>query len=159
MFWAQIVVTWLHVLLAIFWFGGSLYNVFVLGPAVMMLPAEGQLTLYRAMTKRRAAEILEGVGVITVLLGIIRGSLLGPVRSIDFLVNTPYGITWGIALLLAAGVLAWSRFVIQPKSEQFATAAAAGDMVAVRKAAPLLLLELLGFFGIFTCMILMRFGL
>jgi hypothetical protein len=29
----------------------------------------------------------------------------------------------------------------------------------MRRVVPLILLELLGFFGIFTCMILMRFGL
>jgi hypothetical protein len=34
-----------------------------------------------------------------------------------------------------------------------------GDAATLRGAMPLLLVELLGFFGIFTCMILMRFGL
>jgi hypothetical protein len=35
----------------------------------------------------------------------------------------------------------------------------AGDAAAMRRVVPLIMLELLGFFGIFTCMILMRFGL
>ena len=91
--------------------------------------------------------------------GLVRGTLLGPVQSPGFLLGTPYGITWGIALVLALGVLAWSHFVTFPLGERMPAAIEAGDAAAMRRVIPLILLELLGFFGIFTCMILMRFGL
>jgi uncharacterized membrane protein len=155
----QIVVTWLHVLGGIFWFGGTLYAAFVLGPAVMSLPPQTSRALYNAMMARRTPTVIEVVGVLTILLGIVRGTLLGPVRTLEFLFGTSYGITWGIALLLGLAILAWSRFVVGPQSDRMQAAVEMGDAAALRGAMPLLLVELLGFFGIFTCMILMRFGL
>jgi uncharacterized membrane protein len=154
-----IAVTWLHVLAAIFWFGGTIYAIFILGPAVMTMPPQFGLELSRAMMRRKAPLVFEVLGGITILLGIIRGTLLGPVQSLGFLLGTAYGITWGIALLLALGILAWSHYVTTPAAEPMATAMAAGDTAAVRRGVPLLLIELAGFFGVFTCMILMRFGL
>jgi uncharacterized membrane protein len=155
----QIVVTWLHVLFGILWFGGTLYATFILGPAVMSLPAQSQLALFRSLMNRKAPLVFEVVGGITILLGIIRGTLLGPVQTLDFLFGTAYGITWAIALLLGLGILAWSHFVSTPATEPMVQAMAAGDTAAARRAMPLLLVELAGFFGVFTCMILMRFGL
>ena len=159
MLWLQIVATWLHVLAGIFWFGSTLYALFVLGPTVMSLPTQMQVAISRAGVKR-ANVTYETAGGITILLGIIRGTLLGPVKSLGFLFGTPYGITWGIALVLALGVLAWSHWVVFPVGERMPAAIEAGESAAaMRRAAPLFGLELLGFFGIFTCMILMRFGL
>jgi len=159
MLWLQIVVTWLHVLFGIFWFGGTLYATFVLGPAVMRLPGQSQLALFRSLMNRQAPLVFEMAGGFTILLGIIRGTLLGPIQTLGFLLGTAYGITWAIALLLALGIVAWSHFVTTPTSEPMVQAMAAGDTGAARRAAPLLLVELAGFFGVFTCMILMRFGL
>jgi hypothetical protein len=111
------------------------------------------------MMARRTPTVIEVVGVLTILLGIVRGTLLGPVRTLEFLFGTSYGITWGIALLLGLAILAWSRFVVGPQSDRMQAAVEMGDAATLRGAMPLLLVELLGFFGIFTCMILMRFGL
>ena len=158
MLWLQIVFTWLHVLAAIIWFGGVLYALIVLGPTVMSLPPQMQVAISRAGVKR-ANVTYETAGGITILLGIIRGTLLGPVKSFGFLFGTPYGITWGIALVLALGVLAWSHWVVFPAGERMPAALEAGDTAVMRRAMPLILVELAGFFGIFTCMILMRFGL
>jgi uncharacterized membrane protein len=158
MLWLQIVATWLHVLAGIFWFGGTLYATFVLGPIMMSLPPQMQAAIGRAAGKR-VNVIYETLGGITILLGIIRGTVLGPVHSLGVLLGTPYGITWGIALLLALGVLAWSHFVTFPLAYRMPAVIEAGDAAAMRRAMPLILLELAGFFGIFTCMILMRYGL
>jgi len=155
----QIVVTWVHVLFGIFWFGGTLYATFILGPAVMSLPPQSQLALFRSLMNRKAPLVFEVVGSITILLGIIRGTLLGPVQTLGYLLGTAYGITWAIALLFGLGILAWSHFVTTPASEPIAQAMAAGDTASARRVIPLLLVELAGFFGVFTCMILMRFGL
>src|ERR1700736_4862460 len=126
MLWLQIVVTWLHVLAAIFWFGGVLYALFVLGPMVMSLPSQMQVAISRAGVKR-ANVAYETAGGITILLGIIRGTLLGAVKSFGFLFGTDYGITWGIALVLALGVLAWSHWVVFPSGVQLPAAIEAGD--------------------------------
>jgi uncharacterized membrane protein len=158
MLWLLIVVTWLHVLAAIFWFGGTLYALFVLGPIVMSLPPQMQVAFSRAGLKR-ANLIFETLGAVTILLGIVRGTLLGPIQSPGVLLGTPYGITWGIALVLALGVLAWSHFVTFPLGERMPVAIEAGDTAVIQRAMPLIFIELAGFFAIFTCMILMRFGL
>ncbi len=159
MLWAQIAITWLHVLGGIFWFGGTLYATFILGPAVMLLPPQANRAIFQAMMTRRVPVIIETVASITVLLGIVRGTLLGPVKSLGFLLGTPYGITWGIALLLGLSLLAWSHFVVSASAEKMAAAVEASDNAAMRRGMQQLLVELIGLFGIFTCMILMRFGL
>src|SRR5256712_5753671 len=126
MLWLQVAVTWLHVLAAIFWFGGTLYALFVLGPIVMSLPLQTQVAISRAAAKR-ANVIFETLGGITILLGIVRGTLLGPVQSTGFLLGTPYGITWGIALVLDLGVLAWLHFFTFPQGDRMPAAAAAAE--------------------------------
>jgi len=159
MAWAQIVVQWLHVLGGIFWFGSTLYALFILAPAMMSLPPQTSAAAFRA-TAKRTAVTLETAGGITILFGILRGTILGPVRSFEFLLGTPYGITWGIALVLGLGILGWSHFVSAPSTERLAAAMASGDTASeMRRGLPLIVIELAGFFGIFTCMILMRFGL
>ncbi len=104
------------------------------------------------------------------LLGLLRGIVFGPVRSLDFVFGTAYGITFLIALLAALATFAWSQLVLTRaarrldtfplaevmKSGGTATLAFAAQMQRVKRFA---LLELFGFFVIFTCMILMRFGL
>jgi uncharacterized membrane protein len=156
--WIQITVQWLHVLGGIFWFGSALYASFILAPAMMPLPPQASEAVFRA-TVKRGGVVLETAGAITILLGFVRGTLLGPVQSFQFLLGTPYGITWGIALLLGLGILAWSHFVLFPSSDRVREAMATGDSAAMRRGMVLILVELAGFFGIFTCMILMRFGL
>ncbi len=154
----QVAIQWLHVLGGIFWFGSTLFVSLILAPAMMSLPPRTTEPVFRATTKR-ARVVLETVGAITVLLGIIRGTLLGPVQSVQFLLGTPYGITWSIALALGLGILAWSHFVLGPSTDRLRGAMAAGDTAAMRRGMAEILVELIGFFGIFTCMILMRFGL
>ena len=99
------------------------------------------------------------------MLGIIRGTVFGPIKSVDAL-GTTYGITWLVALMAAVATFLWGLYVI-------------GGAASVMNAAPLgpggeptpelerattrvkqvAVLELVGFIVIFTCMILMRFGL
>jgi hypothetical protein len=44
---------------------------------------------------------------LVVLLGIIRGTVFGPIRSFSFLFTSAYGITWLIALLVSCLLIAW----------------------------------------------------
>jgi uncharacterized membrane protein len=162
--WVLFGVQWLHVLLGIFWFGNALAVAAFLIPAVSTLPVPTQ-----RQVGARYADIAERtfniVAPAVIVLGIIRGTLLGPIKSLDAL-GTAYGMTWLIALLAAVATFLWGRYVI-------------GGAARVMNAAPLgpggeptpelerattrikqvAVLELLGFFVIFTCMILMRFGL
>jgi len=154
----QIVVQWLHVLGGIFWFGSSLYAASIFAPTLMSLPPQIAGPVFAASVKRTAV-VLETVGGMTILLGVIRGTLFGPVQSFSFLFGTTYGITWAVALLLGLGILGWSHFVVAPAGNQAAAMLAVGDIAGMRRGLWRILVEMVGFFGIFTCMILMRFGL
>ncbi len=100
------------------------------------------------------------------ILGILRGTLLGPINSVAQVFTTGYGLTWLLALVTIIVVFLWGRIVITGAVNRLALAPLAADGgptpeldAALARAKQVTVLELLGFFVIFTCMILMRFGL
>jgi uncharacterized membrane protein len=165
--WLQFVVQWLHVFLGIFWFGAVLYGDFILIPAIVTLPIRTQRELGGAIGPR-AARIIEPVGGLVILLGIIRGTVFGPIKSLDALTTT-YGLTWLVALVAAVATFMWAKRVILPALERLNAigldevvnadgSPTAAFTAAIDQVKRVTLLELIGFFVIFTCMILMRFG-
>jgi uncharacterized membrane protein len=166
--WLQFVVQWLHVFLGIFWFGAVLYSDFILIPAIVSLPIRTQREIGGAIGPR-SVRIIEPVAGLVILLGIIRGTVFGPIKSLDALTTT-YGLTWLVALVAAVATFMWAKRVIVPSIERLnaigldqvvnadgsPTAAFANAIDQVKRVT---LLELIGFFVIFTCMILMRFAL
>jgi len=167
--WNLIVIQWLHVLLGIFWFGGSLYLNGMVIPVLLSLPL-GQQREVAVPLGARSNQILPPVAILVILLGVLRGTVWGPVHTFAFLFGTAYGVTFLISLLAAAAVESWGHFVtgkaaahlntfplaevMKPKS-----AGATAFNKQVQRVIFFTLIELLGFFIIFTCMILMRFGL
>jgi hypothetical protein len=154
-----LVLQWLHVLLGIFWFGGSLYLNFMVVPVVLSLP----------LGQQRAVAI-PLVAILVILLGLLRGTVWGPVHTFAFLFGTAYGVTFLTSLLVASGVELWGHFVAGRAAAQLNTfplaevmkpesATATAFDAQVQRVKLFALVELLGFFIIFTCMILMRFGL
>ena len=96
------------------------------------------------------------MGVLVVLLGIIRGTALGPIDSVQAAVTTTYGITWLVAL---AGTLALFFNGARYVGPGFAALADAPDFRAAGARLQVFTrIDLALFFVIFTCMILMRFG-
>ncbi len=167
--WSLILIQWLHVFSGICWFGSILYLDFVVIPAVMTLPLEEQRTVSKALAIF-ANRVLIPAALLTIILGLVRGTIFGPVRSWNFLIGTAYGITFLIASLAAVATFLWGHFAIGRAARRLevfplAEVMKSGGPVALAFAAQvkrvrlLVLLELLGFFIIFTCMILMRFGL
>ena len=166
--WGLIVFQWLHVFLGIFWFGSTLYLDFVVIPAVMTLPLEQQRTVSKPLTIF-SDRVLIPAAILVIVLGLVRGIVFGPVRSLDFLFGTAYGITFLIAFLAALATFLWGHFAVGraarhleafPLTEVMKSGGtvAAAFAAQVQRVKLLALLELLGFFVIFTCMILMRFG-
>ena len=165
--WLQFAVQWLHVIAAITWFGAVIYGDFILIPALSTLPLEIQRTAGGAVGLR-ATKIIPAAAIAVIVLGILRGTVWGPIKSFDAL-TTAYGITWLVALVLAIVTYAWAARAIEGGIRELnaipveeATLAdgspnprmtAAID--AVKRAAAI---ELGLFLVIFTCMILMRFG-
>jgi len=124
---------WLHILFGTFWFGGAL------------IAASG-----------------------TIVLGFIRGTVFGEVKDLDAL-GTPYGTYWLIGLVAACVTYAYGTWYLSPRANRLTAEMAAagvgpgGQMppalaAAMNRLKGLALLELLGFFVVFTTMILMHFA-
>ena len=162
MLWLTIIVQWLHVFLGIFWFGGTLYLDFVIIPSIMGLPQEQQPAVSKRISQQSVRVILP-VATLVILIGLLRGTVFGPVRSFDFLFGTAYGITFFIGFLAALATYMWGLFVITPTAKKLEVLPTDEKARVIYNAALTKIkifgqLELLGFAGILTCMILMRFG-
>jgi hypothetical protein len=163
--WAVVVVQWLHIVLGIIWFGNALVVALILIPTLNPLPILTQRDIGQRYGDR-ATRIINVVGPTVIALGIIRGTLLGPIKSVEDVLGMAYGITWLVALITAVGVFLWGRYAIGGALERMNTAALNPDGTATAELEQatsrvklVTVLELIGFFVIFTCMILMRFGL
>jgi len=103
---------------------------------------------------------------VVILLGFVRGTFLGPIKGIDDVFGTAYGITWLVALIAAILTFVWGKIAINGAVQTMNAAplnpdgTASVDLTtATDRVKLVVVLELLGFLVIFTSMILMRFGL
>jgi len=155
--WIEAGTQWLHILFGTFWFGGMLFSNYVVIPAMAGLPPEGRGPAM-ASIGRRTNQIIPWVAIATIVLGIVRGTVLGDIRSFDDL-GTLYGIEWLIGLVAAIAVLAWGTWVLSPAAGRLAAGppspAKAAEMARVRSYA---LIQIAGFLVIFTTMILMHYA-
>jgi uncharacterized membrane protein len=101
-----VLVQWLHIVTGIAWFGGYIFIDFVLWPALLRQPPAAAQATFNAMAPY-ISRLMAVSGALVVLLGVIRGTVLGPIKSLDYLFTTPYGITWLVALLLAVVLTSW----------------------------------------------------
>ena len=165
--WLQFAVQWAHVFLGIFWFGATLYADFVLIPALSTLPLGVQRQVGSAIGTR-ANKLIPAIAGAVILLGIVRGTVFGPIQNLNALTSN-YGITWLVALAVAFGTFIYGLRVLVPAIERLSTVPEAEAMTPDGQPSPKLAaliddvkrkvgLELIGFVVILTCMILMRFG-
>jgi uncharacterized membrane protein len=153
--WLQFGVQWAHVLLGVLWFGYSLSAYFLITPALARLPEDQQRNAVRYMGEI-GARVFPVVGLLVLLLGIVRGTLFGPINALDDLTTT-YGITWLVALVATLALFYTGARYVGPS---FAGLHSATDFRAASlRLRRFLQFDLVLFFVIFTCMILMRFGL
>jgi len=163
--WPVVAVQWLHVLLGILWFGNALVLDVIVIPAINRMPIVSQREV-ASYIGSRATPIFHVVVPLIVVLGIIRGTVLGPIKSVDVLFGSAYGLTWLTALGATIVTYLFGLFVIIPALRKMDLAPLGPDgsptpalAAATARVKRLVGLELLGFLVIFTCMILMRFGL
>ena len=98
------------------------------------------------------------VAGLAILLGFLRGAVWGPINSLQALFGTGFGRWWFIALVLALLTFAWGQRLTGPSAASIALASNDAERVArTQRTLRLASLELIGFFGIFSMMILMRF--
>jgi uncharacterized membrane protein len=152
-----IVVQWLHVLGGLVWFGGQVFTAAVIWPALLRRPAAEARALSAAMGEP-AMRVMGPAGMLVLVLGIVRGTVLGPVRSLDVLIGTAYGLTFAAALLLTLFLMAhggstrremerrvWDGDGFHPGAARWLRRTSA--------------VNLGGLAAILACMVLMRFGL
>jgi uncharacterized membrane protein len=158
------VVQWLHVVAAILWVGGTVCLEVLVVPTTMILPLPEQRALGERLG-RRAGTFFALTGAATLFLGIIRGTLAGPIQSFAAL-DTNYGLTWLAALALTSGLGFWGARVVGPAAERLyvdpsvwapdplglptATLEAARQRMAMKTR-----VQLIGFAAVLVCMILM----
>ena len=166
--WGLFIVQWLHVGLGVLWFGTVLYNAAILIPAISRLPLASQREIGRAIGEQ-GFRVIRPVSAAVILLGILRGTVFGPIKGLDEMM-TAYGLTWLVALAFSIGAATWAEVMVKPAIERMNAIPEAEALSADGTPAPALaaaigqvkgvaVLELGFFLVIFTCMILMRFGL
>jgi uncharacterized membrane protein len=163
--WLVFAVQWLHVLLAVLWFGNTLSLATITIPAISRLPLVRQQEI-GAQLGERGPRVIDIVAPAVIILGFLRGTLFGPIRDANALIGTAYGLTFLVALIVAIATFLWGRYVIVPATRALAAAPVNPDGTptpeldaALARAKRVTVLELIGFLVVFTCMILMRFGL
>lgn len=163
--WGEATLQWLHILFGTFWFGGALFANFVVVPAMMRLPAEPQQQFLKDLAESPAM-LIAASG--TIVLGFLRGTVFGDIKDAAAL-GTPYGIWWLIGLIAACLTYAYGTWYLSPRANRLSADMAAagvgpgGQMppalaAAMDRIKMLALLELVGFFVVFTAMIAMHFA-
>ena len=166
--WGRFVVQWLHVGLGVLWFGTVLYNATILIPAISRLDLGTQRRIGGAIGEQ-GFKVIRPVSAAVIVLGILRGTFFGPIKSVEDL-TTAYGITWLVGLAFAIGAYMWAERMIRPSLERMNAIPEAEALgpdgtpspalaAAIAEVKRVTVLELGLFVVIFTCMILMRFGL
>lgn len=153
---AAAIVQGLHMVTAIFWFGGTMFTNFVLGPAIQRSSAAagGEVG---AQIGIQATRVIRPVATLAIVLGFLRGTVWGPLKSASDVLNSGYGHWWLIALLLAIATYVWGETMTAKAAAAIGRAPEAERAALTARTIRLASIELVGFFGIFSMMILMRF--
>jgi len=133
------VLQWLHVFLAVWWFGSILVTRVTLFPAFKRVAPQTEADMRRAMKEVEPRWVHYTTTIGTVVLGIIRGAYAGALGRLD----EPYGITYLAAGALGIAMISWLHL---PFPQAFYTLTMRRIYVAC-------------FPIMFTLMILMRLGL
>jgi putative copper export protein len=97
------------------------------------------------------------VAILVLVLGILRGTVFGPINSLEDLFGTAYGWTWLVSLVATLGLVFTGARYVGP---MFGGLKDADDYpAAVARLRRVSRIDLGIFFVVFTCMIRMRFGL
>jgi putative copper export protein len=153
--WPLFIVQWIHVLLGVLWFGYALSMYFLISPTLMELP-EQQGRITNSSLARVGGRVFPIVGLLVLALGILRGTVFGPINSLEDLFGTTYGWTWLVALVGTVALFYTGARYIGPIFESLKDVDDYPAAVArLRRVSGI---DLGLFFVVFTCMILMRFG-
>ena len=128
---------------------------FVVGPAVSAATKDTQADIGRHLTSS-AHRFFRPVGAATILLGIAAGIHYGPLTSVEAFLGTLYGRTFLVALALALATWLYGENVTSKRAGEISKSAPEERPIAVRKTVQAVLVEQVGFFAVFVCMMLLR---
>ncbi|HEV2112188.1 MAG TPA: hypothetical protein VGT99_12595 [Gammaproteobacteria bacterium] len=152
-----LLVQWLHVIAGLLWVGGLVVSGYLLPRAMVGKPTPAARAVYDPFSKA-LRPLMVVTGLTLMLAGILRGTLFGPVRSLSAAFDTPYGLTWLLALGLTLTLMVHSGRWRQRLPELIWN----GELKRPEARARIDrhgFMELAIFAGILACMVLMRFDL
>ena len=169
--WLEFGVQWLHVIVAIFWFGGTMFLDFVVMPTLHEAPPASSRDFGRRLAPRMAM-LMRAAALIVIVLGVVRGIAWGPrnAAGTGFDFASQYGMTWSLSIVLAIAIAAVGDGAIVRTMRKlygddalWSYASTGGPPPAAFSALTGRLrtwsiVQLVLFVAVFTCMILMRFG-
>lgn len=152
-----LLVQWLHVIAGLVWVGGYMVAGYLLPRAMLGRPVPAARAVYDPFN-RVAQPLMVTAGLTVLVAGVLRGTVFGPVRSLTAAFDTPYGLTWVLALALTVTLMVHSGRWYHRLPELIWN----GDFKRGEARARVDrqgLASLTVFSGILACMVLMRFGL
>src|SRR5262245_13567953 len=163
-----VVAQYLHVLLAVYWFGGTIYLNTIVVPSLLKMPLAQQRPVTFAIGQA-SNKIFPIVQTLVIVFGFIRGTVLGPISSFADLAS-PYGIRFSVSLLLTIGLAGFAHGVTGRAARKLGefpleeVAKGTGPIAEAytaqtQRIKTYVVLQLVGFLVIFTLMILMRIGM
>lgn len=159
MIWLIGATQWLHVLSGIIWFGGTLYINLILIPALLPWPQEKQREV-AAQVGPMTTRVLRPAAILTIALGFVRGTFLGQLHNVQDVLGTSYGVTWLVALVGTLTLYGFIETLLDPAVKRLNTATSDVEYAAaLGRVKAYAGLQIFGFLAIFTCMILLRFGI
>lgn len=106
------VLYWLHVLAAVIWIGGMVFNILVVRPSMAVIDASQRIKLAVAMLKRFIRLVLASIGLLA-----ITGILMALPK---FSLTTAYGITLLFKITIVGvmiSIVIFIRYSLLPKLE------------------------------------------
>jgi|SRR5690554_4962177 uncharacterized membrane protein len=157
MTWLTVVVQWIHIVAGLAWLGGYVFLALGLWPALLRRPAAEGRAVWEGM-EPSVRPLMMVSGMLVFLAGLVRGTLLGPVRSFGFLFGSAYGLTFLVAALLTIGLTVYTANAARATAEKVwdGDGFRPGAAAYVRSSYGL---SLVWFAAVLVCMVLMRFGL
>lgn len=147
---------YLHIMAGIIWFGGAIWMKFVVMPAVRSSGPERREESMRHVARREVPTFIIA-GATTIVLGVLRGTVFGPLRTWSALFQTAYGNTFLLALavaMLTAALGTTSGW----RTEMSLRRGNSNWLVHGITGMALEWAELVGFATMLACMVLMKFG-
>lgn len=126
MVWLYSIVLYVHILGAIFWVGSAMMFQFIFIPSLGGMPFEAQRPWLQALAARYGP-VIGTVGALTLVFGVLRGVLTGVLGAL----NTSYGVTWLLAIVLGIPVALIGAAFIGPTGNRMVTAQTAQEVLAL----------------------------